>query len=79
MKMCYFNDEKNKITVKVLDTQGDAYYTLEPARMGVYEVDMPEDSVPFIKKWMGMVMLSYTKSDNLDALKSIHGSNNASS
>lgn len=68
MKVYYFNDEQKPITVRIFDATYDPtfqtdnqrhYHKLEPAEGKMFDVELPEGTVPFIKKWVNMVMISY--------------------
>ena len=68
MKLYYLNDEQKEVLVKVMDQTWDYTYTndntknlyrLMPAEGRVFEIDIPVDSILWIKKWPGIVMLSY--------------------
>jgi len=69
MKVYYLNDEQKEMTVRVLDLTYDHTYTksdnretyhkLKPAEGKLFEVVIPEGSCLWVKKWPGMVMLSY--------------------
>jgi hypothetical protein len=67
MKVSYLNDEQRPITLRILDANydgatgtGDTYMTLQSCEMKVFEVNIPEDCILFVKKWPNMVMFSYT-------------------
>ena len=80
MKVVYINDEKTSITVKI---QGVAFFdaldngesldkyfhVLRPAECKVFDLDMPANSSPYIKKWPGMVMISYIDDQVLSNLE----------
>ena len=70
MKITYFNDERANVCVKIQGTafneavfKGEPldpfFHILFPAESGEYDLDMPEGSQLFIKKWPGIVMISY--------------------
>lgn len=65
-KICYMNDEKKDVVVRVLDTRydpimftGDTYTTLKACEVQTFEVHMPDDGILYLKKWAGMVLISY--------------------
>jgi len=66
MKVYYMNDERQPITVRVMDARydpttgkGDSFTVLQPAEAREFEVVLPPNSVLWVKKWPTMVMLSY--------------------
>ena len=72
MKLFYLNDEPNEISVKIMDTRynpstgdGDYFFRLKPAEGQLFEVLLPDNSIPYIKKWKGIVMISYILVPNL--------------
>jgi len=64
MKVTYFNDEKHKVVVQVQDANGDQHFVLDPATMKTFDFILPTsdsgDLAMFIKKWKGMVLISYS-------------------
>lgn len=68
MKLYYFNDEKQHVTVKVMDLSYD-YVNIDansnnlcqlgPAEGRTFDLTIPDGSILWIKKWPGIVMLSY--------------------
>jgi len=79
MKIVYMNDEKCVITVKIQGTafndamaRGEScnefYHAMQPAECRVFDVDMPEHSSIYIKKWPTMVMISYIPDQSLQSL-----------
>ena len=78
MKVYYLNDEQKEITLRILDATYDHTYTksdnsntyhrLRPAEGRVFEVILPEGTSLWIKKWPGMVMLSYVDDSALAQL-----------
>lgn len=66
MKIYYNNDEQRDITIRVMDGRynaatatGDTYYTLKPFECKELDVQLPEGSILYIKRWPSMVMFSY--------------------
>lgn len=78
MQVYYMNDEKEEITVKIMDDTFDPTYTksdnshtyhrLKPCEARVFDIVCPEGSVLYVKKWIGMVMLSYLDQSALEQL-----------
>ena len=75
MLVHYFNDEKHAISVRILDSRydpstakGDFFFRLEPAQDKTFEVLLPEDSFLWVKKWPGIVMLSFCSVSALEHL-----------
>ena len=76
MKIYYFNDEKQPVTIQVngqlrpsaTNKYGDPqieYFTLNPLEARVFDVDAPEGSIPYVKRWESrMVLLSYLQADS---------------
>ena len=65
-KIFYMNDETKHVTVKVMDKSfdhvtghGDTLTMLRPAEGRMFELDIPENSVIYVKKWAEMVLISY--------------------
>ena len=76
MKLVYMNDEKKQVKLRVLDSNydsvtctGDRFYTLEPGEAIVLDLNVRAGSVPFIKKWPSMVMISDIDSAALPQLR----------
>lgn len=66
MRIYYFNDEQKPVVVRVLDGKydatnatGDTYTTLQSCEGAFFDISLPEGTVPYIKKWPNMVMISY--------------------
>lgn len=73
MKIYYLNDEKKPITVRVLDSKydamnatGDTYTVLQSCEGRMFDLELPEGTVPYIKKWPTMVMISYVMPSALE-------------
>jgi hypothetical protein len=73
MKVFYFNDELKEIVVKVMDQTWDYTYTsnnakslhrLKPGEGRLFDLACPHGAILFVKKWEGIVLLSYA--DPLD-------------
>lgn len=68
MKVYYFNDEQKTITVKVHKPNSSyvlpdwEYIAMPPYQGRVFEFDTPENSIPYIKRWADLVMISYISS-----------------
>ncbi len=78
MKLYYFNDERNPVRVRIMDSRfdpvtftGDFYFDLGPAQGCTYEVFVPEDAILYVKKWPGLVMLSTMDVSSLEHLGEI--------
>jgi hypothetical protein len=74
MKVFYFNDEQKPVIVKVMDDTWDYtgkddnkknFHTLNAADHKVFDLVVPDGAILYIKKWPGIVMLSYILSRNL--------------
>jgi hypothetical protein len=76
MKIYYFNDEKQPVTIQVngqlrpssTNKHGDPqieYFILDPLEARVFNVDAPEGSIPYVKRWENrFVLLSYLQADS---------------
>ena len=71
MRVFYLNDERQEITVKVMDDTWDDtyssdnsqhYHRLKPGEGRMFELACPSNSITWIKKWPDMVMISYSDS-----------------
>lgn len=78
MKVHYLNDEPIETIVKIQDRKFDstllrsnsgAFYTLNPSESRVFDLDVPEGSVLSVKKWPGMVVLSFVEPAALSDLE----------
>lgn len=80
MQIYYMNDEKKEIVVQVngqlkpspRNTYGEPtieYFKLQPTESKVFFVDAPEGSIPYVKKWENVVLLTYLPVDVLDAVQ----------
>lgn len=68
-KIYYLNDESKRVVVKVMDSsfdhvtgKGELMYALQAGEGRTFELDIPEESILFVKKWNDMVMISYVYS-----------------
>ena len=59
------NDEQRPVTVRILDSRydpatatGDKYVVLQAAEGQLFDLQLHEGHVPYIKKWPNMVMIS---------------------
>lgn len=60
MKVCYFNDAKQDVMVRVLGDSDNPTYTLHPKlTYKVYSFKAPESAIPYIKSWGDIVLISY--------------------
>ncbi len=76
MKVYYYNDEQKEITVRIMDltydhtfTKNDnsnTYHRLQSCEGRVFDLSIPEGSALYVKKWPGMVMLSYLEQSVLE-------------
>lgn len=66
MKVYYFNDENEEVTVHVNSLKGEGTI-LKPANGMTFEIDLPNndiDYIPFIKRWYyGIVLITYIEED----------------
>ena len=52
MKVYYFNDERKDIVIQVQSQTVQSEYITVPAGQGkILELDAPEGSIPFVKRW----------------------------
>ena len=76
MNIYYFNDETRQITVQVngqlntsdLSSHGELdvqYFLLLPSQGRMFTVNAPLGTIPFVKKWNQVVLLSYADPDLL--------------
>jgi hypothetical protein len=73
MKVYYMNDEQKEITLRILDanydhTGGDnslTFHKMKPCEGRLFDVAIPEGGCLWVKKWPGMVMLSYLDQSGL--------------
>ena len=56
MKIVYFNDRSIPAHVRV-DVRTGGAYSLAPFTYGVYEIDLPPNSIPYIKVWENNMVL----------------------
>lgn len=67
----YMNDEQKPITVQVnhyfFFNPNDPYkepkveyFKLDPAEAKVFKIEVPENSIPYVKKWKDVVLLTYS-------------------
>ena len=71
MKIYYFNDEKQTVTVQVngqlrpseFNPHGEPsieFFNLQPQEARTFIIDAPEGTIPYVKRWENrMVLLSY--------------------
>ena len=79
MKVCYMNDEQKDITVRIIDNNYDlnggdnshTYHRLKSCETKVFDVDVPEPCILFIKKWKELVMITYIDPSALAQLQLI--------
>jgi hypothetical protein len=62
----YLNDEPQDVSIKVLDNRfdpvtctGDVLTVLKSTEGRVFELDIPDDSIIYVKKWKTMALISY--------------------
>jgi hypothetical protein len=76
MKIYYFNDKKEPVIVRVVHqdrpseinpsgTLNINYYQLSPQEGKLFDVDAPDNTIPFLKTWDRQVLLSYIQEANL--------------
>lgn len=72
MKVFYMNDEQKPITVRIQDARfdpatftGDIFTTLKSCEAKVFDVQIPEGCVLYMKKWPTTLMISYIDSTGL--------------
>lgn len=65
--IAYLNDEKKKVSVRVMDLRydpltatGDFWAVLDIAEYKEFELQIPDDSIVYVKKWESQVLLSYS-------------------
>lgn len=65
MKIYYLNDESLPVTIRLIGPVPDVantFITLNPQEGKEFEIDAPEDSIPFVKRWDNRtILLSYMK------------------
>lgn len=66
----YLNDEQTYMNIRVMDSnydpanaKGDRFVILKPAEGQLFELDIPEDHVIYVKKWKTMVLISSMSRD----------------
>jgi hypothetical protein len=77
MKVYYMNDEQKDITVRIIDltfshTGGDnshLYIRLQSCESRVFDLQVPEGAVLYVKKWKDAVLLSYIEAAGLAQLE----------
>jgi hypothetical protein len=79
MKVYYFNDEKVPVHIKVQSvptgegpTYNDniKYNLLEPQEGRMFEMTVPEGSIPYIKRWENrIVLISYLPAESIPQLE----------
>lgn len=77
MKIFYMNDENQNVTVQTVgqlkasptNPHGEPtieYFQLKPQEGRLFEIDSPEGSIPWVKRWENrIVLLSYVSSQEL--------------
>jgi hypothetical protein len=77
MKVYYLNDESQPVLIQVngqlrpsdVNPYGEPsveYFTLQPREARVFEIDAPENSIPYVKRWeTRKVLLTYISCDAL--------------
>ena len=58
-KIYYFNDEKQHVTVTVMDGAHDGFYRLAPLEDIYLSILVPEGHILYIKKWDGRILFSH--------------------
>ena len=77
----YMNDCKHSVTVQVnhsfmFDPNNPAkqpnieYFSLGPAEARVFKVEVPENSIPYVKNWGNRVLLSFLEAGALEQIQS---------
>lgn len=66
MKIYYFNDETESVTIRIVHREGRNEVFHLPRQTGdVFEVYAPEGAVLYVKRWENrVVMLSYVAGDS---------------
>lgn len=78
MKVYYMNDEQKDITVRIMDLTYDdtftksnnlnTYHRLKATEGRVFDLQVPEGSALYVKKWKDVVMLSYLEESVLESM-----------
>jgi len=65
MKIFYLNDETAPVTIKLIGSAPDytnTFITLQPQEGQTFEIEAPEGSILFVKRWDNRtILLSYTQ------------------
>lgn len=77
MKIYYINDEHKPVTIQVngqlrpssTNPYGEPsieYFILQPLEAKTFEVDAPDNAIPYVKRWENrVVLLTYIEEKNL--------------
>jgi len=76
MKVYYMNDEKETVLVQVngqlrpsnVNPYGEPsveYFSLQPQESRIFDIDAPEGSIPYVKRWESRhVLLTYLSKES---------------
>lgn len=70
LKVYYLNDEQKDTLIKIIHNftfdpnqphlePKIEFFPLKSCQDGIFEIDAPEGSIPFVKKWPAMVLLTF--------------------
>lgn len=74
LEVFYMNDTKTPMTVRVVNKSTNSFNgqkkflmnevtVLQPQQSKIFEVDAPVGTIPFIKSWEGIVLITYIDPD----------------
>ena len=69
MRVHYFNDEKKEMMVRTIDQKGNnEFHHVAPHTGKTFIIDVPLNrlTIPFIKRWETVVLISYMIVENND-------------
>lgn len=70
MKIYYLNDETAPVMIRIIGPAplcDNTYITLAPQEGREFEIDAPQDSIPFVKRWDNRtILLSYIKKHSVE-------------
>jgi hypothetical protein len=66
VKFAYMNDEQRKVGIRILDLHydyatatGDTYTFLDSCEFRVFELQIPDDAIVYVKRWPSGLLISY--------------------
>lgn len=67
IKVYYFNDLKDKVRIRMLHANAqDEWAILGPAQGKLFTIQGRKNSLPFIKNWGNIVLISFMENKNVE-------------